>query len=183
MQSKILSNKPLLTKDENIFIDLTTQSIRYNTEGKAVDAFLVGKEMTMRADLISKVAFGTDDEFDIILKYNGISNPFSIEENQLIFVPDLSFMYDSLVNPQLESSTSSIRNQYIDSSKNSKIDPKKIEYDLMVKRLQKSAPSGVKISSFGLPPNISDPGSREGSVTVNGNVIFGGDVTKSTKNG
>lgn len=179
MQSKILANKPLLTKDDEIFVDLTAQSIRYENIGKAVDAFYVGEEMIMRIDLISKAAYGNDEEFDIILKYNGISNPFSIEENQLIFIPDLSFMYNSLVNPQSENISSSIQKQYIDPSKESKIDSKKVEYDLMVKRLNKTSPSGTKISPYGLPPNISNPGDKEGKITANGNVIFGGDVTKS----
>ena len=178
MQSKILENKLLVEKNGEKFVDLTTKSIEYSTIGKAVDIVLVGEDMCMRPDLLSKSVFGNDEDYDMLLKYNGISNPFSINENDLIYVPDLSFMYESLYNPEKETIADDIRNQYIDKTKAPIIDANKSEYDRLIERLQKTT-TNTNLNTYGLPPNISEPGEKEGRVTANGNLIFGDYVTKS----
>jgi hypothetical protein len=177
MQSKILEHKLLVKKKDDTIVDLTSKSIEYNRVGKVLDAFYVGEDMTMRVDLISKVAYGIEDEWDLICKFNGISNPFSVDENELIFIPDLSFMYESIVNPEVVDIDADIRNQYYDSSKISEIDTKKTEYDKLIQKIQENGPLGININTYSLPPNVSEPGDREGRIDANG-VIFGDYVTK-----
>ena len=62
----------------------------------------VSREYIARPDLLSKHFYGTVDNADIICKLNGISNPFELNENMYLIIPeasDLQFFYntDSLV--------------------------------------------------------------------------------------
>lgn len=51
---------------------------------------LIKEEHLCRPDLISWDAYDSVDYVDVILKFNQISNPFSMEENDIIVVPSLS---------------------------------------------------------------------------------------------
>lgn len=178
MQSAILERKRIVKdKDGRVFIDLTSKSLSYLSQGETINAFYVGSDMKMRPDLISHAAYGNTDNYDIILKYNGISNPFSVDENDLILIPNLEFMINSMDDPTENNDSEDIRNQYIDSNKTSKIDPKKIAYDEAIKKLRKSTKGG-KFNSYQLPPNLADPGDKEGDVLENDSILLGGDVTK-----
>ena len=179
MQSKILLNKKIVENSSGEkFADLSTRSMNYTTQGGVIDAFYVGDDMTMRVDLISFAAYGNVDNFDMICKYNGISNPYSLDAHDLILVPDLSFMYSSMDNPALNNDSEDVRNQYIDDTKTSKLDPKKIEYDEEMKNLRKQTVGG-NFSKFNLPPNFAYPGDKEGTVNKDGSVSLGANVTKS----
>lgn len=90
-----LSNKPKITlkdKDGNdqLCIDLlpkTTDSIFNNTKGS--QKCVVNKYYVARPDLISLAFYGTDEYADIICKVNGISNPFELNEDDLLDIPPL----------------------------------------------------------------------------------------------
>jgi len=181
MQSKILENKRIVKdKDGNVFVDLTSRSLRYNSNADVINAYYVGEDMIMRADLISQAAYGNTDNYDLILKYNGISNPFSIDEGDLILIPSLDFMYESLETPEQEDASEKVRNQYLSTSKQAKLDPKKIAYDESIKQLRKSTKGG-NFSSYNLPPNLAEPGESEGKVLENSSIILGQDVSKNKK--
>jgi hypothetical protein len=42
----------------------------------------------MRADKVAFAEYGTDEYTEYILKYSGLSNPFSIAEDDVLFIPD-----------------------------------------------------------------------------------------------
>jgi len=42
----------------------------------------------MRADKVAFAEYGTDEYTEYILKYSGVSNPFSIAEDDVLFIPD-----------------------------------------------------------------------------------------------
>lgn len=50
----------------------------------------VTKEYVARPDLVAFVVYGSDEYADIICKINGISNPFELNEGELLYCPDLS---------------------------------------------------------------------------------------------
>lgn len=181
MQSKILEKKKKITKNGIEIVDLTTRSMSYSTNGDVIDAFYVGDDMEMRIDLISYAAYGNDDNFDSILKFNGISNPYSIESTMLLQIPDLNFMYSSMDSPANVDEVESVRNQYIDTNKKSDIDPNKIIYDDELKELRKSISGGL-FSKYNLPPNMSEPGEYEAKTTNDGDIILGGYVTSKNNN-
>lgn len=58
----------------------------------------VSHEYIARPDLLSKHFYGTVDNADIICKLNGISNPFELNENMYLIIPeasDLQFFYNT----------------------------------------------------------------------------------------
>ena len=71
--------------------DLSEPTLKPNYKSKR---FVIYKVVTvtadyeMRPDLISYFAYGTDQYMDIILKFNDISNPFSIKQGDVILIPD-----------------------------------------------------------------------------------------------
>lgn len=77
--------------------------------------------MIMRMDLVSNAQYGNDEFTDVLLKYNDISNPFTLNYNDILYIPssetvanDLTKIIDNEVdNAEL------IRNyhKYIDKSK------------------------------------------------------------------
>ena len=178
MQSKILASKKIIKNNKGeTFVDLTTRSLDYRSGGQVIDAFYVGEDMAMRLDLVSFAAYGNDDHFDIIAKYNGISNPYSLDINDLIYIPDLGFMYDSLYNPQNKNDVEEVRNKFIDPKKITTLDPKKILYDEELKQLRKNI-NGGSFSNYNLPPNFAEPGDSEATLTKNGNFILGNNIIK-----
>lgn len=176
MQSKILENKKLIKKDGVLFVDLTTTSVRYKQSGTVIDAFYIGEDMVMRIDSASYAAYGNTDNYDILCKYNGISNPFSLDVGQLLKIPDLSFMLNSIENPSQATVADEVRNQYIDSNKKSTIDPNKLQYDKIIQNAGNIM--GVQFSQYNLPPNMAAPGESEAKITDDGVVYLGAYVTK-----
>lgn len=50
----------------------------------------VTKEYIARPDLVSFVIYGSDEYADVICKLNGISNPFELNEGDILICPDLT---------------------------------------------------------------------------------------------
>lgn len=168
MQSKILSQKPIFRKDGVDIIDLTAKVLEYRGQSVVVDAVMIDDDMEMRPDLIALAAYGISENWDFILKFNGISNPFSIEAGQYLLIPDISYMNSQITSDsKSNNSANNVRSQYIDENKKSKLDPNKAIYDKMLKNLTN------QISHYNLPPNIAEPGKKEVSVK-DGKVYLGG---------
>jgi hypothetical protein len=84
-------------------------------------------------------------------------------------------MQDCLVDPSQTNIAADIRAQYVDPSKQSTVDPKRLEFQEAIKNLQKSS-SGVSFSDFPLPPNLAKPGETEGKISQNGNISLGNNI-------
>ena len=88
---KILKNKGKLYKKNydgttEEFLDLLTKSCN-SMDSTAGDIIIVNKHYIARPDLISLAVYGSDEYADLICKYNGISNPFELNENDVIVLP------------------------------------------------------------------------------------------------
>ncbi len=90
---KILSKKPIMERNGQKFMDLSVQTIDPEV-GISGSMILVNKYYVARPDLISLAVYGTDQYADIICKINGISNPFEINENDLIILPHIEVIMD-----------------------------------------------------------------------------------------
>lgn len=176
MDSKIIERKPEIQKGDEVLIDLTSPSLRYNEDTIPIlDAFYVGEDMVMRADLLSHAAYGNVEGWELLLKYNSISNPFAIQQGDFILIPELSAMEDSLVDTTKDKSEEDIRSQYVDVNKKSTIDPKLKEYQDFIQKLRKTSPA---VFSSGLPPNISQVGDKEASLIDAGVLALGNNITR-----
>lgn len=95
---KILDTKPRYDVDgDEEYIDLLANNYkipRINFEGNTV---IVNQYYVARPDLISLAVYGDDKYADIICKLNGISNPFELNEDDMLYLPSIEFL-DSCIN-------------------------------------------------------------------------------------
>ena len=177
MFSNSLDKKPTVTLANGDEIkDLTSSmfDLKFASYIKT-SVFKVPKEFEMRIDLISLSVYSSTEYAELILKYNGISNPFSIKEGDVILIPALDSMR-SIIKDNVKSTnvdkTNSIRNAY------RYIDPIKIPtIDNSFKNRQ-LLPTTKEV----LPPNISSE--NESQITYrNGRVYFGEGADTCLQNG
>ena len=165
-----LDNKPKFTRsDGNDVVDLTQPMFELkSTTYDSINMYRVPKEYVMRPDLIAKSVYNDAGYAEVILKYNGISNPFSINEGDLILVPDLNSITAKFKVQSVTSDTTNaekIRNSY------KYIDPLKIPKTIDTGFEDRPATTGIPVDA--LPPNISTPGytaitQRNGRTYFNG---------------
>lgn len=91
---KIINYKPLITKDGNTYIDLLASTYDGTNIGTGT-VIIVEKMYVARPDLISLAVYGTDEYGDLLCKVNGISNPFELNENDILFCPSPDIIIDA----------------------------------------------------------------------------------------
>lgn len=167
----LLNKLKILIKGDSV-LDLTRASIKWTKSVQVKNAIQITSDLAMRPDIIAKVAYGDSGMLDYILKFNGISNPFSIQEGDILFIPESEDMKLSFVGTPLEiypglnmSNASAQGSSMIAIADLNKKDQKRLEY------LKKIAIDSVVM------PNEALPGSSEAKIR-NGVVIFGEDNNK-----
>ena len=184
-----IDNKPLYVRPQDGIVvrDLTQSMFNpANDNFVAYNVFKVPHDFIMRPDLISQAVYNNTIYAEIILKFNSISNPFTINEGDLIFVPELDSA-KQLVQENNTSETSpadTLRNsyKYIDPTK---VPQKSSELQQFDNRtIQQNSGQSVNSAQNGaLPPNIAQPGASQLTFR-NGRVYFGDNVsTTCLKNG
>ena len=96
--NSLLKNKPKIfssTVGEDI-IHLGAQTFRMPTWA-AYTIYTVSKSHIARPDLISRIMYGTEMYGDFLCKVNGISNPFEINEGDVLIIPNLNNMADFMI--------------------------------------------------------------------------------------
>lgn len=94
MFSKTLDEKPLVRDSQgNSLVDLS-KSVFRNYQGTPTSYVLkkLTKTYVMRPDRISYMEYGTDEYTEFILKYSGISNPFSLDEDDILMIPNVEYL-------------------------------------------------------------------------------------------
>lgn len=124
-----------------------------------VNSFEVG-----RPDSIASIYYGDSSKTELLLKYNNISNPFSINEGDILNIPNIEGalkQWKPIDAGKLKEP--SVRDQFVDSKRLTVKDQKRVEY------LQKKAqgkPNGAKQI---LPPNYLKEG--DSNITINNDII------------
>jgi len=177
----ILKNKPFIGDlDVDYRLDLLSKSAtnKYNTRDELVVIVKKGEEM--RPDILSSNFFGDISYYDVLLKYNGVSNPFSIDEGEAFFAPSLDGLKKNLApSARTASNKENVRDQYINVDKKSMLDNKLAIIDVQRQEkiqdaIRKKAEGSSNPGSL-LPPNVAEANDRE--ITVEGGKIyFGRDV-------
>lgn len=153
MNIKTILNK----KIEDGVIRISEPTIIFVDDIQTIAEHVVTESEVCRVDLISLKYYRSPNFVDYILKYNRISNPFSILENDVILIPENDAVLVSPVSIKpIEASkdTLSIRDQFVNTKRLSRKDAKRVEY-LALKAKQKS--NGSKQI---LPPNILKEGDK-----------------------
>ena len=83
MNFKSINGKKI--KDNKLI--LTHPTLMLNPETKTISVYEVSADEVCRIDLISEKFFNSPDYSEYILKYNNISNPFSINEGDILNIP------------------------------------------------------------------------------------------------
>jgi hypothetical protein len=172
-----LDKKPTFLRPDGIEIKDLTASMFDMNNGNYIkyNVYRIPKEFEMRPDLISGAVYNNSLYAEIIMKYNGISNPFSIKEGDLILIPALDSMQGMIAKPKGSDTdgAKTIRNSY------KYIDPLKIpktDTSFSNRQIVGGAGEGA------LPPNIAKEG--EPQITYrNGRVYFGEGVDTCLQNG
>jgi len=113
-----------------------------------------------RPDLIAAKYYGSPQGLDIILKYNGISNPFSIQKGEELKIPVRNITLKKFTRPaQIEDDI--VKKQFIDTKRLSRKDQRR------VKALQKKYGKNDL-----LPPNVLDVGKKTYKFE-RGKIVFG----------
>ena len=91
-----IDKKPTIQdKEGNIIVDFVQPIFKKNSVG--VEDYLVrrvdSEKYAMRPDLISYAMYGTDDNTEYILKFSGISNPFSLCDDDVLKIPNETEAY------------------------------------------------------------------------------------------
>lgn len=179
MNLTIFDIKPLIQRNGETVRDLAYPSIRYNYSPAIINAVAMNEKLLVRPDLISRTAYGSTDYWDLILKYNGYSNPFSLDVDYVMLIPSLDDMKEQVAPSGAQDVIAdTVRKQYIDVSKKAKLDPKVAQAEKKRKEAQKKLAEGIGVpSKNNLPPNIAEEGDRE-IIIKGGKVYFGPDISK-----
>jgi hypothetical protein len=172
---RILQNKKDFTKTNgDVVNDLTRRSVSFRgTLTNQGQTYVVEDGVQMRGDLISKVFYQTASMLCLLLKYNGISNPFAVAVNDVIKVPDGEVLSSLLTTPvDINGSTENWVNSTRKKKRTQFIQPKTKQDANRLNYLQ--SVSGTTVA----PPNVAKD---ESVKVVNGKIVFGADVTSIKK--
>ena len=115
--SRIINNKRITTINGQEILDIVEQQFKYTQDVQVESATPIKKDEQMRPDLVSFRIFRSIDDYDIILKYNGISNPFSLSTDDILLIPNLEQFNENLNDDTVKINKEEFRNRYLDATK------------------------------------------------------------------
>lgn len=163
MEFKSLSEKEL-SKDGTKLV-LTQPSVVFIDDIETIAEHVVKFHEVGRIDLISAKYYTDTNYVDYILKFNNISNPFAINVDDVLLIPEhMEVLADikKIKMVQKSSNKPSIKDQFIDTKRLAPEDASRVEY---LKRKAKEKANGADP----LPPNILQDG--ESNLTINNGTI------------
>lgn len=142
--------KSLLTKTADAIKKHLAQPtmIFTNREAQTVREHIVREDEIARPDLIALEYYGDQSKTDLLLKWNGISDPFSLNPGDVIEIPPSSTGFTKLARPTL-AEDNPIKNQFLQDKRLPKKDDRRIE------ALKKKYNKDVL-----LPPNVIPVGKK-----------------------
>ena len=174
LNMKYMNLKKVITKtnyfgNDKTVTDLAEPTLKPNYKSQhffIARTVRVTEDYAMRPDLISYFAYGTDQYTDIILKFNGISNPFSLEVGTLLLIPKMPdakrfYRYPKATKKEIEK----VKRAFIDKNRFTKPTERRLE------KLAALAASKANGSPTITPSNKLKPGESATS-TKGGALIF-----------
>jgi hypothetical protein len=164
MELKTFQNKKVSADDKII---MTEPYLLFKNGTIDNDVFVVTDYHAGRIDLISLNVYGTAELSDQILKYNGISNPFSVGEGDVLIIPPADILLIGWKKPGIDVKEANlVRDKFIETKRLPVQDQKRLEY---LKRKASEKSNGAKEI---LPPNVLKPG-QSNVVIQNGQTEVG----------
>lgn len=122
---------------------------------------VVQEDEVGRPDLIALEYYNDDSKTDIILKWNGISDPFALNPGEELEIPTDTVPFYKLDRPRIFEDNK-IKNEFVQGKKLSQKDKNRL--DALKKKYNKEVL---------LPPNVIPVGKKNFKFTADGNVILG----------
>lgn len=168
LTSKLLNRKRIIEKLGKQFTDLISSTFKFPQGRVGSGGMIVVNEFeNMRPDLVSERIYGTISKWDLLLKTNGISNPFSVKAGDLLMGMSEAELNSSYSNP-LEIRE---REQRDPNEINPVVNPRTQKDKNRLENLKKKVKSGAI-----LPPNVN-PSGVNNIESKNGKIIFGANNT------
>lgn len=166
--SKILTSKKIFTiSTGEVILDLISSTFRFGETRTSAGPVIISEEEVMRPDLVSERIYSDQGSWDAILKFNGISNPFSLDVGEILLAPPFKTISSSIGPP-------------VEVFEKGKEPAKKNEAALINPKTKKDKKRlesiRTKVSEV-VPPNVNLTGAKNIKVE-NGVITFGGDMTQ-----
>ena len=85
MYENVIDKKGIINKNGEELVNFLTSVFKpVKSTDVLFNIYRVPESMVMRPDLVSIAEYDSDEYTDIILKYNNISNPFSLNKDDII---------------------------------------------------------------------------------------------------
>lgn len=167
----VIERKPINNINGEDIVDLTVSSMSSDGYGDLnfVNIIQCPYALEMRPDLLSKLYLGDQNRMGMLLKLNGISNPFSLEAGDIFLIPSITS-----ANSMLANNTTSDRDTNDKFSFKKKLEDRisKIS-DQRKEYLRSRAISAAANSSVPLPPNVATEDQFE---VKDGKLVFGSSI-------
>lgn len=169
IKSLTLKNKLVDENTGEFYYDLTAPSFIYSAELGVKALHYVMQDQVGRVDKISELYFGNSEFIDAILVVNNIFNPFSLEEGEILIIPNLERPDIVYQKPNTATRPNSVQEPFTDTGRQTQKDQSRIQR-LLEKAKEKKA--GVNTP---LPPNMLQPGQatkifKDGEIKLGSNL-------------
>jgi hypothetical protein len=160
MNFKSLKNK---TKGDGKYVFAQPTMVFRNKEQitSGLRLHIVREDEVTRPDLIALEYYGDQTKTDLILKWNGVSDPFGLQPGDELIIPPSGVAFTKLERPTT-TEENKIKNQFLQSKRFTKKDQRRL--DALKKKYNKDVL---------LPPNVIPLGQKNYKFDKNGNIIFG----------
>ena len=170
--SKLFKAKGLFTKTNgDTVVDLISSTFNFGESFAPAEGYcVILEEEQMRPDLLANRVYGNQELWEALLKYNGVSNPFSLSVGTVLLTPPFKDL------EKLISAPKQILEKGVELTNNTEdrlLQPKKLEDKKRLEALKNNVREVV-------PPNVNTKGDKNVKVR-DGKVIFGEDVTTINK--
>jgi hypothetical protein len=171
MNIKSLTLKNQLV-DENTgesYFDLTAPSFIYDADLGVKALHYVMSDQVGRLDKISEIYFGSSENIDAICVINNIFNPFSIQEGDVLVIPNLRNPDLVYQRPNTASRPAPAIKPYTDTGRQSQKDQSRIQR-LLQKAKEKKSGVNTPILPNMLQPNQSAKLFNSGEIKLGSNL-------------
>jgi len=169
IKSLTLKNRIIDQDTGEEYFDLSAPSFKYNVDFGVKAIHYVLQDQVGRVDKISDLYYGSTEYIDAICIVNNIFNPFSINEGDVLIIPNLNSEEQLYSRPKTSIRPDRVQSQYIDTERLSQKDQARIE---RLKAKASNKKSGVKTP---IPPNVLQQGQaaktfEEGKIKLGSNL-------------
>lgn len=174
LSSKIISRKKIISKTvKQKVTDLIYSTFSFPISNTSTGLAAVNDFENMRPDLMANRIYGDQSKWDALLKYNGISNPFSIMTGDLMYAIPFASLESVYTSPRDISERGEASENIISRNIEPSKDKNRVD-NLAIKAAITTGANGE------LPPNISKAGDKNIKIK-DGRLILGEDVTTINK--